>query len=111
MPQDHGTAFEPAFRQSVDEFSEASEIAERISRLQRTNLAAILPRKRGSAPVDLIQLHTISFLARSGCAILWRRCRQTSQRGGLGLVRNVRSGHIFFATRSDLGRSNKMRGF
>jgi hypothetical protein len=60
--QDHGTAFKPAFRQLVGEFSEPLEIGERISRFQRRKLTANLPRRRGSAPVDLIQPHTISFL-------------------------------------------------
>ncbi len=65
LAQDHGTAFEPAFRQSVDEFSEAVEIGEWVSRPNRRKLVANLPRRRGSAPVDLIQPHTISFLRRS----------------------------------------------
>lgn len=46
---------------SIDEFFEPLKIGERISRFQRRDLAANLPRRRGSAPVELIQPHTISF--------------------------------------------------
>jgi hypothetical protein len=39
------------------------EIGDRISRPNRRKLAANLPRAKDTAPVDLMQPHTVSFFA------------------------------------------------
>jgi hypothetical protein len=66
-----GVSLPPQALNSVDEFSEALEVGERISRFQRRDLTANLPRRWGPVPVDLIPPHTISFFEPKRIGRMW----------------------------------------